>query len=129
MTNDDRMNCTRILYAIEKAGGPDKAGDELQEEARTAKMISPRGGGLRWTMKANVLRRDVLLETMGPEAVKPSPRDGTIVDASIGGHMVRGCVAGMFTSRILRIRHHTGSGWQTLGVHRDDCQDVDPKRL
>jgi hypothetical protein len=112
MIKDDeqREKCRRILLAIETEGGPKKASSELIKEAEDLKMVVR--GKARWnySLKANVLRREMMQEVAkGGQAIvallkdakpseqaTPSPNAvGKIVDAQVCGLIVRARVKGL----------------------------------
>ena len=121
----DRPSDVDLIQAIEMEGGAKVLGKSLAPErielrtlATEAKIVRRQGSTMVWTLKANKLRAKIA-----------ESRPAQLVDANIAGHTVRAKVEGEFCKRILRLRHWTGSSWQTLGVHVDDCTPVDRNDL
>lgn len=122
MQPDDKTECTRILLEIQAAGGPDKATPTLISEATARKLVAKAKGGMRYTLKGNRLRGDLLLEFSGM-APSSSDLDGKVVDAQIGKHTVRGKVSGK-VGDLVRIDHHHSGGKQPIAVSPDSVTEV-----
>ena len=51
MTDDDRLKCVPVMMAIERAGGPDKADEELEKQATDLRLTKRSSIGLRYTIR------------------------------------------------------------------------------
>jgi hypothetical protein len=125
MTDEDRAECIPIILKIQADGGPDKTDDETRKEAMGLNLLRKERGGHRYTIKGNTLRGEMVSAYGNGGGTAPHPtKQGHVVDAKIGQHIVRGKVKGK-VGDLTVIDHHDGSGVQPVAVQDEALEEVD----
>lgn len=147
--DEEREKCRKILLAIETEGGPKKASDALIKEADDLNMVVRGKGRWNYSLKANVLRREMmqsvakggkavvalLKEDAGAEAEFDATlsEGGRIVDATICGMTVRARVCALVRLRangleLVVLEHWRDGAWETLAVEASSLKEVDKQQ-
>ena len=126
MTDEDRTECVRCLLAIQTEGGPRKIGTKLRKQATGLKLVDGAKARALYTLKANVLRGEMVLA--GGDAWAEHPAQGAIADFLVGGHQLRGRITGQ-AAALVRLEHWHDGAWETVAVAPDKLREVNRKDL
>lgn len=114
--------CRRTLLAIESEGGPGDAHDDLIDKAIELRIVKRMSVEPRYTIKANTMRREMLLE-FARAGVPTGDPDGKVVDALVCGLRIRGRMVGQ-VGDLIRLEHWHAGGWETIAVESKTLREV-----